>query len=169
MSFLEHTLNWVKGEIFEASMLALWGTALVVMAAFFWKFGHIATARTLIIPFLVVGLFWGIAGGIGLYVNTQRLDRYSQEYEKSPGDFVSRERKRVDGFIWWYRYLLVGWSLLILAGLIIFMVWGGNSGRAVGLGLVLFGISGLLVDHTSEQNAHRYDAAIDKETQTTGR
>ena len=37
MTFIEHTLNWVKGEIFEAGMLALWGTMLVVMTVFFWK------------------------------------------------------------------------------------------------------------------------------------
>lgn len=160
MSFLEHTLNWVKGEIFEASMLALWGTALVVMAAFFWRFGHTDTAKALVFPFLVVGLFWGIAGVAGMYVNTQRLDRYSLEYERSAGDFVSQERKRVDGFIWWYRYLLVGWALMILAGLVVFLIWGGNYGRAIGVGLILFGISGLLVDHTSEQNAHRYDVEI---------
>ena len=168
MTFLEHTLNWVKGEIFEAGMLALWGAMLVVMATFFWKFGHTATAKALISPFLVVGLFWGIAGGMSLYVNTHRIDTYSQEYEKEPRVFVDQERKRVDRFIWVYPYMLIGWSVMILAGLAIFMMWGGNHGRAIGLGLILFGISGLMVDHTSEQNAYAYNAEINKELQSVG-
>lgn len=168
MTFLEHTLNWVKGELFEAGMLALWGTVLVVVAAYFWKFGHTPTAKALISPFLVVGLFWGIAGGISLSVNTHRIDTYSLEFQKEPRAFVNQERKRVDDFIWVYRYLLIGWSVMIVAGLLIFMVWGGNHGRAFGLGLILFGISGLLVDHTSEYNAYVYDAKINKELQSVG-
>ena len=168
MTFIEHSLNWVKGELFEANLLALWGAMIVVLATFFWKFGHTATAKSLVIPFMVVGLFWGLAGGISLYVNTHRIDKYTMEYEKEPHEFVVSERKRVDGFIWVYRYLLITWSIMILMGLAFFMIWGGNHGRAIGLGFILFGISGLLVDHTSEQNAHAYDVAINKELESVG-
>lgn len=168
MVFIEHSLNWVKGELFEAGMLALWGAALFVLAVYFWKFGHTITAKALITPFLVVGLFWGVAGGMSLYINTHRIDTYNLEFQKEPRAFVNKERKRVDDFIWVYRYLLIGWSVMILAGLVIFMIWGGDQGRAIGLGLILFGISGLLVDHTSEQNAYVYDAEINNELQSIG-
>jgi hypothetical protein len=123
MTFIEHTLNWVRGEIFEGGNACSLGAMLVVLAAYFWKFGHSSTAKVLIIPFLVVGLC---------------------------------ENKRVDGFIWSHRYLLICWTVMILAGLAIFMLWGGNHGRTIGLGLIIFAIAGLLVDHTSEHNAYSY-------------
>lgn len=162
MAFFEHTVNWFKGESFEAGMLLLWGVMLIVMAAYFWKFGHSVTGRALIVPFLVVGLFWGVAAGIGLVRNTYRVDNFHVEYQKDTSTFVANEKKRVEGFIGWYRYLLIGWSVLILIGLAIFMFWGGNHGRAIGLGVILFAVAGLLVDHTSEHNAHTYYSEINK-------
>jgi len=162
MEFIEHTVNWVKGENFEGGMVALYGAMLVVLAVYFWKFGHSATARVLIIPFLVVGLFWGIAGSVGVYRNTHRVEEFRMEYEKKPAAFVKNEKRRVDGFIGWYRYLLVGWSLLILIGLALFMFWGGNHGRAIGLAVILFAVAGLLVDHTSEHNARTYQSEINR-------
>lgn len=166
MTVLEHALNWVKGEVFEASMLALWGTLLVVLALFFWKFGFSATTRALIAPVLAVGLFWGVAGGAALYVNSQRPAAYTAAYEQDARAFVASEDQRVERFIWVYPYLLAAWAVLILLGLAAFMLWGGNTGRAVGLGLILFGVSGLLVDHTSEHNAHAYRAELDKALQS---
>lgn len=165
MAFIEHTVNWFKGEAFEGGMIALWGMALIVLAAYFWKFGHLATARALIIPFLVVGLFWSIAGGVGIYRNTLRVEKFQIEYKKDPSAFVESEKKRVEGFIGWYRYLLIGWCVLILAGMAIFLFWGGNQGRAIGLAVIVFAVAGLLVDHTSEHNAHAYYAEINKALQ----
>jgi len=164
MGFFEHTTNWFKGEAFEGGMITLWGIALVILSAYFWKFGHLMTARALVIPFLVVGLFWSIAGGAGIYRNTLRLEEFHIEYKKDPAVFVESEKKRVEGFIGWYRYLLIGWTVLTIIGLAIFMFWGGHQGRAIGLAVIVFATAGLLVDHTSEHNAYTYYDEINKAT-----
>jgi hypothetical protein len=130
------------------------------MAAFFWRYGQAATARALIVPFLVVGLFWGVIGVVNVQRNTQRISKVRQASEKDPAAFVISEKKRVDDFIRWYRPLLIGWSVLILIGLALFNFWGGNNGRAIGLAVILFGVTGLMVDHTSEHNAFKYLAEI---------
>ena len=91
MTFFKHTENWFKGETFEAGMLLLFGILLVLLALYFWKFGHSPTARVLVVPFLVVGLFWGIAAGIGIVRNTYRLEAFRVEYEKAPVEFVQGE------------------------------------------------------------------------------
>lgn len=120
-------------------------------------------------PFFGYRTIWSIAGGIGLYVNTQRIDTHRLQYESNHHAFVDQEHKRVDGFFCIYRYFLIGWSVMILAGLVIFMVRGGHYGRATGIGLILFGTSGLLVDLTSEHNAHVYDEKISKDLQSIER
>jgi hypothetical protein len=162
MAFIEHTVNWFKGESFEGGMIILWGVLLIVLAAYFWKFGHSATIRVMIIPFFIVGLFWDLAGGVGIYVNKHRVEKFQIEYDKDPAAFIESEKKRVEGFSKWYPYLLAGWSVLILTGLAIFMFWGGNLGRAIGLAVILFAVPGLLVDHTSEHNARIYYSEIKK-------
>lgn len=162
MTFFNHTEEWFKGEAFEAGMLVIFGSLLVILSLYFWKLGPSPTARVLVIPFLVVGLFWGIAAGAGLYRNPSRLQNYRVEHEKAPEAFVQSEKTRVEGFLGWYRPLLIGWSTLIIIGLALFNFWGGNLGRAVGLAVILFGVAGLMVDHTSEHNAQKYYAEINE-------
>jgi hypothetical protein len=160
MTFFKHTEDWFKGEAFEAGMLIIFGVMLVILALYFWKFGHSSTARVLIIPFLVVGLFYAIVAGALTIRNKSRLEAFRAEHEKAPVEFVQSEKERVEGFIKWYRPLLIGWSVLLLVGLALFSFWGGNLGRAIGLAVILFGVAGLMVDHTSEHNAHAYYAEI---------
>lgn len=162
MTFFQHTERWFKGEAFEAGMLVIFSASLVILALYFWKFGHTPTARVLVIPFLVVGLFWGIAAGAGIIRNTTRLEAFHTEHDKAPTEFVQTEKERVEGFVGWYRPLLIGWSTLIIVGLALFNFWGGNLGRATGLAVILFGVAGLMVDHTSEHNARTYYSEICK-------
>ena len=162
MTFFKHTENWFKGEAFEAGMLIIFGVMLVILALYFWKFGHSPTARVLIVPFLVVGLFYAIVAGTLTLRNKARLETFRAEHEKAPVEFVQSEKERVDGFLKWYRPLLIGWSVLLLIGLALFHFWGGNLGRAISLAVILFGVAGLMVDHTSEQNARSYHAEIVK-------
>lgn len=161
MSF-QHTERWFKGEVLEAGMLLIFGSLLVTLALYFWKFGSTSTIRVLVIPFLVVGFFWGIAAGVGIIRNSSRLEAFRARHAKAPTNFVRSEKERVEGFLGWYRPLLIGWSAVIIIGLALFNIWGGNLGRAIGLAVILCGIAGLMVDHTSEQNARAYHAEISK-------
>ena len=162
MAFIEHTVNWVKGETFEAGMIGIYGTMLIVLAVYFWKFGNTPAARALVIPVLVVGLLWGLAGGGGTIRNKFRVESFRTEYKKDPDAFVKAEKKRVEGFMGWYRPLFIGWSVLMAIGVALFIFWGGNRGRAIGLAVILVAVGGLMVDHTSEQNAKAYHAEIKK-------
>ena len=162
MEMIEHTVAWLKGEIFESWMFGLWGLAILGLAVFFWRNAHIDAARAFIIPFTVVGLFWGVAAAINVPRNHQRITQMRESHEKDPQAFVKTEKKRVEGFLPWYRYLLAGWSVLAVIGLALFLFWGGNLGCAVGIAMILFAVAGLMVDHTSEQNARKYYAKITK-------
>lgn len=163
MTFFQHTANWIRGEIFEAQMLVLWGVALITMGVFFWKFGFVSTTRSMIAPFLVAGFFWIAGGTYSLINNTHRMPVFQAQYDADSKKFVAQEQQRVADFSKWYRYLLITWSLLIFIGLAVFMLIGGDTWRAAGVGLILFGVSGLMVDHTSEQNALTYAARISAE------
>ena len=162
MRFFEHTERWFKGEAFKGGMLVVFGVMLVILALYFWRFGHTPTARVLIIPLLVVGLFWSLAAGYGFIRNSNRLEEYRAQHDEAPAEFVQSEKMRVEGFIRWYRPLLIGWTVLVIIGLALFHLWGGNMGRAIGLAVILFGVAGLMVDHTSEHNARTYLSEIDK-------
>lgn len=166
MTFFKHTESWFKGEAFEAGMLIVFGVLLVVLAFYFWRFGHSPTARVLVIPFMLVGGFWSVLPAAGLYRNADRIEVLRAEHDRAPAAFVASEKERVEGYLKSYRPLLFGWTALIIVGLALFHLWGGNLGRAVGLAVILFAVAGLLVDHTSEHNARNYYSEINKASES---
>jgi hypothetical protein len=162
MSFFKHSEAWFKGESIEGGMLGVFGVGLIALAIYFWKIGNTSTYRALVIPFLAIGLLLAGACGIGLWRNSSRVEAFRAKHAKAPAAFVKSEKKRVEGFMKWYRPLLIGWSVLMFVGLGLFHFWGGNRGRAIGLMLIVVALAGLMVDHTSEQNARTYHAEIKK-------
>ena len=67
MELIQHTLNWVKGEIVEATIMAIFGALIVTCGVLCWKFGNTPHAKALTIPLLIVGsipLFMGVSGVI---------------------------------------------------------------------------------------------------------
>lgn len=160
MDFIEHTATWVKGEAFLAGLVALMGGTIVLWALYLWRFGQSETSRALVIPLLVVGVLASVGGGIGRYNQAGRVERLRAAHDEDPKAFVQAEKERVDGFIGLYRYLFAAWSALILVGLALFFLWGGNLGRAIGMTVALTGVSLLLIDHISQNNALAYNKAI---------
>jgi len=58
MDFIQHTTNWIKGEIFEATLFGSFGLLTIICSLLFWKFGDTPNSKAVIIPFIVVGLFF---------------------------------------------------------------------------------------------------------------
>ena len=62
MEFIQHTINWVRGEILESVVFAAFGFITLIISIIFWRFGKTPNAKGMIIPLLVIGLFYFIAG-----------------------------------------------------------------------------------------------------------
>lgn len=104
MNFIEHSIEWVNGEIVEGLAFGVFGLALFVLAIVFWKFSEASGAKALVTPSLIIGLFFIIASGIGVYNNTQRLHAFAEAYQEDVHAFAEKEKRRVEGFMSWYKY-----------------------------------------------------------------
>jgi hypothetical protein len=62
MNFIEHTVNWCTGEIFEGKMIAMFGITVIIISIAFWKTGTTPFAKAIVVPLLVVGLLSATAG-----------------------------------------------------------------------------------------------------------
>lgn len=162
MDFIQHTLNWTRGEILESSIFGLFGLTCLFISAAFWKFGSTPGARALIIPLLVIGLLYAAVGSFGIYNNTQRLTKFTEAHEADPEGFLQREKDRVEGFMKWYFYTFGTGTIMILGGLGIFLFVGGPRPRGIGLALILMGLSFLCIDFFSEERAVTYQQEIVK-------
>jgi hypothetical protein len=160
MEFIEYTLNWCRGEIFEGKLVFLFGAVVLVIAFLYWKFGSTPFTKAMIIPLLVVALFGLIAGGSLVVKNQKRIVDYQQAWEENPQAFVESEKTRTDNFIKWYPVTMYTLSGLTVIGLCCYAFWAGAWGRAIGLGLILLSLSGLFLDHFSEERAETYHQHI---------
>jgi len=160
MDFIQHTLNWTRGEILESTIFGIFGFACLLISAAFWKFGSTPGARALIIPMLVIGLLYTAVGSFGIYNNTQRLTKFTEAYESDPRGFFQKEKDRVEGFMTWYFYTFGTGTVMILAGLGLFLFVGSPNPRGIGLALILMGFSFLCIDFFSEERAVTYQQEI---------
>jgi len=160
MEFIDHTLTWCRGEIFEGRVYFLFGLVIFFVAFAFWKWGTSPFARGIIIPFAVVAVF-SIAGGLTLNFNNQsRIVTYQKEYTENAEQFIQKEKERTEAFMKWYPYTLFGMAGLMIIGLILFLFLDSANWKGIGLGLILLGFSIIFLDHFSEERATIYHQNI---------
>ena len=162
MNFIEHTVNWCTGEIFEGKMIALFGITVIAISIAFWKTGTTPFAKAIVVPLLVVGLLSATAGSFMVVTNNKRIVSYKAAYQENPTAFVQSEKKRTDDFIKWYPYTMYIMSAIIIVGIGSYLFLGGAWGRAIGLALILFGLSVLFIDHFSDERAETYHQHIER-------
>ena len=162
MEFIQHTINWVRGEILESVVFGAFGFITLIISIIFWRFGKTPNAKGMIIPLLVIGLFYFIAGAVNIYRNQQRIPQYQEEYQKNPVGFVESEKNRTEGFMNIYIYTYVIGTVMILTGLILFLFVGGVNPKGIGLSLILMGLSLLCIDYFSKERAISYHNEIIK-------
>lgn len=167
MNFLDHAINWCKGEIFEARLILLFGIIVLASAFLFSIIGKTPSARAMLYPLLVVGIMFSIIGGGMLYSNPKRIVEFEKAYAENPEAFVASEKARTDEFISWYpktRYIMTGLGLL---GILLFIFWAAPIGRAIGISLIILMLGTFVVDYFSEERAATYQNAIETELKSS--
>jgi peptidoglycan/LPS O-acetylase OafA/YrhL len=160
MEFVTHTIAWCRGEIFEGRMFGLFGLVVLAASLAYWRLGTTPSARAMLIPLLVVATF---ALGTGVYLNltnASRIPRYEEAAAADELAFAESEKRRTEDFIRWYPITMWSMSALILAGCLVFLLVPTPNGRAIGLSIVMFGLSVLFLDHFSEERAQIYHRHI---------
>ena len=161
--FIQHTLAWCKGEIFEGKMLLLYGVGIIIAAIFFWKVGTTPYAKSLFIPFLIVGALVGIVGTTLITSNLKHIPKFQTEFAENADKFVKEEKKRTDIFISWYPKTM--WILVVIAviGLVSYAMTASPLPTAISLACILMCFSFLMVDHFSKERAAVYASHISSE------
>lgn len=160
MNFFNHTSIWIKGEIFEAILISAFGMLTIAGGFFFWKLGTIPAAKALLIPLVVTGSIYS-AIGISMYISNQkRLIDYEKSYTQDNSSFINAEKQRVESFQYMYVISKVLATVLFASTLLLFWFTKSPGLQALGIGLSLFALLGLVVDYFSKARADIYYRAI---------
>lgn len=167
MDFLQNTLNWVKGEMFEASVIFLVGIFIMVSAISFWQFGTTPYSKALVIPLAITGLIFCGVGASGYLSNQKRLTEYPTQYEKNHTEFIQSEKQRVEGFQYMYKVSLAVFGVSALVVLIAFLFTENKTFQSIAIALMIIGSSLVVIDFFSKERATIYYGQINEELSMT--
>ena len=156
MEFIQHTLNWVKGEIFESAIISFVGLLIVTCSVLFWKFGSTPYARSLVIPLLVAGLIPLLMGLVGVITNKNRIDSYKMAWEQDNQKFILAEKERVENFDKIFNYSYPFAFIFVITGAILFFLINSADWKAISLTMMLLGLMAYFVDHFAAERAEIY-------------
>ena len=160
MDFIDHTVNWCKGEIFEGKMVVLAGAILLITGFSFWKFGTTPNAKAIWIPLVISAILFMVGAGVMIMNNQKRIPEYQKTFSENPEAFIASEKARAENFISWYPTTMYSIAGGLLVGIACYLFWAGPWGRAVGITVVILCLAVMVIDHFSEERAHTYYDAI---------
>ena len=70
MEFINHSLEWCRGEIFEGKMLLLYALSITLVSLAFWKYGSTPYSKSMVTPLVFVAMLIGIIGMTLVTANT---------------------------------------------------------------------------------------------------
>lgn len=156
MSFIEHSIWWYKGEVFESAITCCCGVLLMIMAFVFWRYGQTPGAQTIVIPLMVVGLILGGSGGYNTYTNQNMVNYLSHDNSQVEKEYIQFEKERVEGFQYLYVFTKYLATVLFLGAVLIFFLTESNWTQSIGIGMIILGLSGLVIDYFSKERADQY-------------
>ena len=160
MDFFTHTTAWIKGEILEALLITAFGLVTLAGGFLFWKLGSAPAAKALLLPLVITGIIYS-AIGISMYMSNQkRLTEYEQNYKLDSLSFIKAEKQRVESFQYMYVISKVVATVFFAVTLLLFWFTKNPGLHALGIGLTLFALTGLVVDYFSQERAEIYYQAI---------
>lgn len=156
MDFIQHTTNWVNGEILEAIITAIFGALIILCSVFFWKFGTTPYGKALIIPLLIVGLIPLVNGIVSVQNNKSRLSIYEQSWKENEQQFILSEQKRVQSFDQIFKFTYPFGLIMIISGAILFFILKTPTGKAISLAMMCLGLMTYFIDHFAKERADMY-------------
>nr|WP_322624469.1 hypothetical protein [uncultured Flavobacterium sp.] len=160
MNLSDYTINWIKGELFEAKLILAFGLVTIIAGFLFFKIGTTPNAKALLIPLIVVGAIYSAIGGGMLYSNPKRMIELPQSYRKDKMEFAKSEKKRVNDFQYGYKVSKIVATIFFALTLIIFWTTKNPTWMGIGIALTYFALAGLVVDYFSQERADIYYNAI---------
>ena len=165
MDFIQHTTNWVKGEIFEATLFGSFGLLTIIFSLLLWKFGETPNSKALIIPLAIVGAIF-LATAIGnIAGNNKKIPQFTEAFKKDKTEFVKSEKKRVEDFQYLYKMTIIIASVCFAVAISFFLFTNNHILKAIGISLIIFGLTGLIIDYFSKERADKYYELILKHNQ----
>jgi membrane-bound ClpP family serine protease len=165
MDFYQNTNNWLKGELFEGTIILITGIILCIISLLFWRFGSTPNAKSLITPVMVVGLLFSLGIASMMVSNQKRTAGFEKAYKENPKEFIESEKQRVEEFQVLYKYSVGFAAISFLLTIIAFGFVENRIFQSICIALMIVAVSLIIIDHFSKERAQVYYQQILTEIQ----
>ena len=94
MEIINYSIDWARGEVFSARVIALISVFVLLCAAGFYFLGKTSMARAYWLPLALSGVFLVVVAGGLYYANHPRIASFQEQYRENPEQFVKNELER---------------------------------------------------------------------------
>lgn len=157
MDLLPHLTDYYKGERLGAICYTVGGIVFLLLALAIWKVAAPGTiTRGMLIPVAIVGVLGCGVGPLLWRSNNDRLDRFPKEIAADEHGFFQKETARMAGVHRAWLPLKITWTVLLAIGVCLAFIGGTPIWKGVGLGLILIGTVGHVVDGIASERSRIY-------------
>lgn len=153
---VQNTIDWYNGEIFEGKFILGFGLSLILTSLLFYFLGNTPTAKALLIPMLVIGVFFSATGASMMYSNRKQVKEVAKKYEQNPTEFVDTEIKRVDRFQYLYPMSIAVSLACFLVAIALLYFTKIVHLQAIAIALIFFGAAFAVIDYFSKERSTIY-------------
>lgn len=162
MPILSVMQTYFRGERIESLYLLVpYGLVCFAFAAVAVRAERNAFGWGIALPFVLLGLIGvGVGGSVGLRTNAQ-VAELTVKLEQSPEALLAVERPRMAQVNRNWPIYLGGYLLFIVLGAGLRFGLHADWAQGLGIGLLFFGASGLIIDGFAERRAKVYTEALE--------
>jgi hypothetical protein len=155
MPLLDYTIKWTKGEISQGRIMIVIGLLLLIANYLIWKKGD-GLLKGMFIPLLVVNLILLGYGGYIIVSRASRLEELTVSFKQNPDRTLKQERERLLREKKAYPKFKIAWVVVIAVACVFCLLTIQPFSKGVALGILLFGITALLIDSFLENRGKIY-------------
>ncbi len=160
MEFIDHTINWCRGEILEGKIILTFAAIIFIVGVSYAIWGSSPYAKAAPWALIALSVFAMITGIYLISTNQKRIPTYTTMHEENSEKFILAEKERTAAFIKWYpitQKIVFG---LMIIGMLCMIMSHKTVIRTIGIGLMIFSLFIFIVDHFSEERALKYQQKI---------
>lgn len=159
MDFLQKMIDYYQNESGHNSLKVIGSVIFLLFIGAFlsWKLANpLSIAKGLTIPLIIGGLFFGIAGSISGRYTKKLFAEKLRLYEQDRPAFFKDEVARVEKIHKSWFGVRAFWTIIGLGGLGLLVFAKKNYLMGVGLGILIVGLLGHIVETFSYQRNENY-------------
>lgn len=169
MDFLDRIVRHYLRESQQGLGAAILGGILLIAVLLLFNFAQPASLlRGLTIPFLVIGLVMGLGGGVDGYRARRAVSERSGLFKENRKVFFDQETVTVEKVHRSWRRVFIIWSVVSVAGIVLFFSARRSYGIGVAIGLILGSIAGHIEEVISRSFNERYYQQVMNEARKAG-